>query len=83
MSVGKHLLHRARAGERWDQIAWRYYRNVSLQPQLIEANRTLFTDTMEIPAFLSAGLIITVPIIEQPPVNPDLLPPWKRLERQT
>jgi len=75
--MSRHLLHRTRDGERWDQLAWRYYGNVSLQGQLIAANRHLFPDRL-IPPVLSAGLMLTIPFIEKPDTASTLLPPWKQ-----
>ena len=34
----KALIHITRDGERWDAIAWRYYRNVAELPRLLAAN---------------------------------------------
>lgn len=76
--MSKYLLHHTSDGERWDQLAWRYYGNVSLQGQLVAANRHLFSADMIIPPFLSAGLVLTIPIIEQPDTTRELLPPWKQ-----
>lgn len=77
--MSKHLLHRVKDSERWDQLAWLYYGNVSMQGQLVEANRSLFAADLAIPAILSAGLILKVPVKEtQTAINQELLPPWKR-----
>jgi len=68
------ILHTVLDGERWDLIAWRYYRDVREVARLIEANphapRT---------GLLPAGIKIAVPLIERPAaVSTAGLPPWKR-----
>ena len=66
------LMHTTTDGERWDLIAWRYYRDVSQTAALIAANphapRT---------GILPAGLKIAVPLIERA-ATVEALPPWKR-----
>lgn len=74
-----HLIHQTRDGERWDQLAHRYYGDVGMQGTLIAANRGLFLATLTVPPVLSAGLTIKVPIYERPSSLPAaLLPPWKQ-----
>lgn len=73
-----HFTHATSDGERWDQIAHRYYGDISRQTLLIARNRALFPD-FAVPSVLPAGLTLVVPIIERDSApSPDLLPPWKR-----
>lgn len=79
MTDSHYLTHTTRDGERWDQIAWRYYGDVSMQDGLIVANRALFPAAFSVPLILSAGLTLRIPIIErQDVVAIDGLPAWKR-----
>ena len=69
------LIHITHEGERWDIIAWRYYRSVAEMPRLLAANPHLAAR----PA-LPSGQRVLVPIIErQGTLNlPARLPPWRR-----
>lgn len=67
-----HLIHVTREGERWDLIAWRYYRDVRQVPQLIAAN----PHAPNSPA-LPSGLRLRVPLIERASTTA-ALPPWRR-----
>lgn len=70
--------HVTSEGERWDLIAWAYYRDVAKQSLIIRANRHLFADPLRpIPAVLSMGIPLRIPIVEQRP-DETMLPPWKR-----
>lgn len=79
--MSEHLLHKALEGERWDQIAHRYYGDVSKQSVVIAANRNLYVaadGTVRLPpARLPGGTIIRVPVIEEEPSDVSA-PPWKR-----
>ncbi|HEY9215913.1 MAG TPA: tail protein X [Ancylobacter sp.] len=77
--MSDYLIHPTKDGDRWDLLAHSYYGDVSLQGELIKANRHLFFDTMKVPAILSAGLKLNIPIRERKTtVAPAQLPPWKR-----
>ncbi|MCJ8142973.1 tail protein X [Ancylobacter sp. A5.8] len=79
--MAEYLEHRTSDGERWDLLAFRYYADVSRQGELIAANRDLFMDDMRIPAILSAGLVLRIPIREatgSAEATTGQLPPWKR-----
>jgi phage tail protein X len=67
------ITHRVREGERWDTLAWRYYRDVREMSRLIAANPHAPRS-----GILPAGLRIAVPLITRPPVTADGLPPWRR-----
>ncbi len=54
-------------------IAWRYYRDVSLVPALIEAN-----PHVPITGTLAGGIQLSIPVIETPSATSEELPPWKR-----
>jgi phage tail protein X len=70
--MAQSILYTTQDGDRWDLIAWRYYRDVSQTAALIEANpHAPRTGT------LPAGLKIAVPLIERA-ASTEALPPWKR-----
>lgn len=79
MTESTYLPHMTRDGERWDQLAFRYYGDVAMQDSLIATNRGLFLDALTVPPVLPAGLTLRIPIIEREAiVAADQLPPWKR-----
>jgi phage tail protein X len=68
------IVHTTIDGERWDLLAWRYYRDVREMPRLIAAN-----PHAPRAGLLPAGLKLAVPLIERPAaVSAAGLPPWKR-----
>jgi phage tail protein X len=67
------ITHRVREGERWDTLAWRYYRDVREMSRLIAANPHAPRS-----GILPAGLRIAVPLITRPAVTANGLPPWRR-----
>jgi len=71
----KALIHITADGERWDAIAWRYYRSVAEMPRLLAVNPHLAAR----PA-LPSGQRLVVPIIrrEEAVASKESLPPWKR-----
>jgi phage tail protein X len=71
--MARYLTHITQAGERWDLIAWAYYRDVAQIPALIEANPHL-----PIAEKFPGGLKVLIPIIEPREANLENLPPWKR-----
>lgn len=74
--------HITQVGERWDVIAWTYYRDASKEDLLVEANRHLFIDDLSaVPAILPSGMILRIPVIEQNLISDDQLPPWKRISK--
>jgi len=70
----KYLAHTTAEGERWDQIAQRYYGEATLITPLAEANQHL-----RLVPQLPGGLLVRVPVldlVEQ--LSAEDLPPWKR-----
>lgn len=67
----QYRTHVTREFERWDNIAWHYYRDVSKMGLLIEAN----PHAPIIPC-LPAGLVLRIPLIRAENTTQDL-PPWK------
>ncbi|MEO1766796.1 tail protein X [Thiobacter aerophilum] len=68
------LLHTTREGERWDAIAWHYYRDVREMARLIAANPHAPRSGR-----LPSGLTLAIPLIGRPlAVSTAGLPPWKR-----
>jgi phage tail protein X len=78
--MSSYLDHVTTEGERWDQLAWRYYGDAMRISPLIRANIGLFGDGFgSIPAVLPAGLALKVRLLDPPPVPDALLPPWRRV----
>lgn len=71
----KAIIHITTDGERWDSIAWRYYRDVRQTPRLLACNPHLAARPS-----LPGGQRVVVPIIARDPVasDPSRLPPWRR-----
>ncbi|PIQ25423.1 hypothetical protein COW20_15290 [bacterium (Candidatus Blackallbacteria) CG13_big_fil_rev_8_21_14_2_50_49_14] len=67
----QYLEHITKEGERWDNIAWQYYRDINQIGLLIETN-----PHAPIAPALPSGLKLYIPLIEQ---AADIvgLPPWK------
>lgn len=60
-------------GDRWDLIAWRFYRDVSQMTALIAVNTHVpITETLD------AGITLRIPVIETAEASLEDLPPWKR-----
>jgi nucleoid-associated protein YgaU len=59
--------------ERWDSVAFKAYGDPFKVSVLAEANPRVALDT-ELPA----GTILNIPVLPDPEVNRNLLPPWKR-----
>ena len=69
-----NLTHITQAGERWDMIAWQYYRDVRQVARLMEAN-----PQAPVAPALPSGLRLVVPMIERAVANnSDGVPPWRR-----
>ncbi|WP_440217257.1 tail protein X [Chromobacterium piscinae] len=66
------LNHITREGERWDQIAWRYYGDALAYEQIIAAN-----PHAPLGVALPAGLTLSIPVIEQVDLAEEL-PLWMR-----
>jgi len=74
---GAYIEYLTKDGDRWDALAFFYYRDVTRQSVLIKANCAAF-DSFAVPAMLPAGLILRVPLIEADnAVSDEHLPPWK------
>ena len=68
------IKHTTSEGERWDQLAWRYYADPMGYERILAANPNV--------AFypsLPGGLVVIVPVIDaSQSMNPKELPPWKQ-----
>ncbi len=71
--MSQYLEHITIENQRWDTIAWKYYRDVSKMSLLIESN-----PHAPITPNLPAGLKLRIPMIEQPQQSTYGLPPWKQ-----
>lgn len=65
-----YLTHTAKAGERWDSIAYEYYGDALNIHPLINANPHI-----AIGESLEAGQTVLIPVLKDKPKNQDL-PPW-------
>ncbi len=69
-----YLEHTTSEGERWDQLAYRYYGDPNRYEEIIRAN-----PDVPIRPLLPSGVRLLIPVAEATerlPVNQ--LPPWKR-----
>lgn len=71
MILGPHVIHTTVAGERWDNLAWKYYGDAYRVSPIIEAN-----PDVEIMDEFTAGISIRVPILDAVVSRPPGLPPW-------
>lgn len=69
----QYIEHLTTDGDRWDQLAWRYYGDAHDYERIIVAN-----PEVAIAAALPSGLKIRIPVIEDVAVTEAGLPPWKR-----
>lgn len=60
-------------GDRWDLIAWRSYGDATKIKDLIATNFHV-----PITGVIAAGTKIWIPVIEQPALGAEDVPPWKR-----
>jgi phage tail protein X len=66
------ITHVTTEGERWDQLAWRYYGDAHRYLPMVQAN-----PHVPITAILPSGLTLAIPILE-PVTSAQDLPPWMR-----
>ncbi|MDU9028692.1 tail protein X [Pseudomonas mediterranea] len=66
------IAHTTTEGERWDQLAWRYYGDAHRYLPIVQAN-----PHVPISAVLPAGLRLAIPMLQPLPTTEDL-PPWMR-----
>lgn len=66
------LIHLTTEGERWDQLAWRYYGDAHRYRPIVEAN-----PHVPLAAALPPGLTLAIPVLEPATASEDL-PPWMR-----
>lgn len=69
----QYLQHVTTDGERWDQLADRYYGDPLDYVRIIDANPNI-----PIYPLLPAGLVVFVPILDEDDVLSAALPPWKQ-----
>jgi Phage Tail Protein X. len=65
-----YLTHITTDGERWDQLAHKYYGDPTQYERIIAAN-----PHMAMAPILPAGVKLAIPVVEQSDVVEDL-PPW-------
>lgn len=66
------IVHITIEGDRWDQLAWRYYGDAHRYLPIVEAN-----PHVPITAALPARLTLAIPMLE-PVTSTEDLPPWMR-----
>ena len=66
------ITHVTTEGERWDQLAWRYYGDAHRYLPIVQAN-----PHVPITAIFPPGLTLAIPILE-PVTSAQDLPPWMR-----
>ena len=66
------LTHVTTEGERWDQLAWRYYGDPHRYLPIVQAN-----PHVPLTAALPAGLTLAIPLLE-PQSSYEDMPPWMR-----
>lgn len=71
----EYIEHKTIAGERWDQLAFRYYGSAMLYEPIIRAN-----PYVAIEPILAEGIVLRIPLLEQTEIAEDLgdLPPWRQ-----
>ncbi len=71
----EYIEHKTIAGERWDQLAYRYYGSATLYEPIIRAN-----PYVAITPILDAGITLRIPLLEQDEFEEELgdLPPWRQ-----
>lgn len=67
-----YLTHITTEGERWDQLAARYYADALQYERIVAAN-----PHVRLLPVLPSGLALSIPVIEQQEVSEEL-PPWLR-----
>lgn len=77
MVYSKYIEHTAQAGERWDDLAYKYYGNCFQVNEIIEANPQI-----GISPFLPEGETIVIPILESKTssTSNESLPIWQQLK---
>lgn len=71
----EYIEHKTIAGERWDQLAYRYYGSATLYGPIIRAN-----PYVSIEPILEEGAVLRIPLLDQDDYSEDLgdLPPWRQ-----
>ncbi|MGE1091349.1 tail protein X [Pseudomonas zeae] len=64
--------HHTTEGERWDQLAWRYYGDAHRYGPIAYAN-----PNVPLNATLPSGLTLAIPLLAARPTAQDV-PPWMR-----
>lgn len=67
------LVHVTADGDRWDLLAWRYYRDPMGYERIMDTNPDVAREPV-----LAAGIRLLIPIIKTPDTLTEDLPPWKR-----
>lgn len=75
MTYSKYVEHIAQQGERWDDLAFKYYGDSFSFLEIIKANPDI-----AISPFLPEGSIVKIPIFEDTQISDKTdLPIWKQL----
>lgn len=77
--MSDYIIHIVVDGERWDQLAYRYYGDANRTAPIIRANREIYEPSLSnIPVALPVGLTLRIPVLDEDVLDENLLPPWKR-----
>jgi phage tail protein X len=69
------LIYTTVDGDRWDNLAWKFYGDPTLISLILMANCG-----MRVPfeAELEAGIRLMIPLLQQPAVQANDVPPWQQ-----
>ncbi|HHR0444911.1 TPA: tail protein X [Pseudomonas aeruginosa] len=71
--MAEYITHTTREGERWDQLAARYYGNPYRYQPITRAN-----PQVPLTGALQAGLALRIPVLDEQATVTEDLPPWMR-----
>lgn len=71
----EYIEHQTIAGERWDQLAYKFYGNALLYEEIVRAN-----PYVAIMPTLPAGITLRIPILNAADIDDDKgdMPPWRQ-----
>lgn len=87
--AAEYFTHKTATGERFDLLAHRYYGDAGRMGPIVRANRAELLGALfdawrgtsadpHLPLVFTRPATLRIPVIEEPSIAPDQLPPWKR-----
>ena len=87
--AAEYFTHKTATGERFDLLAYRYYGDAGRMGPIVRANRAALLGALfdawrgeaadpHLPLVFNRPATLRIPVIEEPSIAPDQLPPWKR-----